>query len=372
PPRLRGINKVDLGNERSVSGMWPVFDTMKEKGASNLIIFDDGSYTTNGNPVIRATTLGTLQDVLYAMADNQMIIDIDDIANNDKVMLMTPTAWVGPLDVFQVSRSEAGVTLKVDSGVIHYLPNMHGDLDIQGTNVYIGPRAAFLRLKGYSEKDVETDIAAASRKRSDIIMNLMAPMRIGYDGLEYSINHQVVGDEAALARSLVEVRGISKVAFENIVDRLSPNTGFDVYMSKEANVMNSQLNDIDSYGNEIPPGEESVLPQIGEKNFNAVQQAVGTGDKSIVESTIISEFINDPNMMETISTYLPIIKEAIDKLGRTIFLVRLNVNSLSDSVEPEYLSNLTTSLRNTYKMLGDSYMKLEGISSLPPVREGEL
>lgn len=371
PPRMRGVNTVDLGNEKSVSGMWPVFDQMKEKGASNLVIFDDGSYTTHPNPVIRATSLGTLQDILYAMADNQMIIDIDDLANNDKVMLITPTAWIGPLDIYQIYRSEAGVTLKVCDGIIHYLPNMHGDLDIQGKNVYVGPRTAFLKLSGYSSKDVETDPVAASRKRNDIILNLMAPVRIGYDGLEYSINHQVVGDEAALARSLVEGTGISKVAFENIVDRLSPNTGIDVYMSKEANIMNNQLNDIDSYGDEIAPGEDSVLPQVGEKSFSAVQSAVGTGDKSIVESTIISEFINDPNMMETISTYLPVIKESLDKIGRTIFLVRLNVNNLSDSIEPEYLSNLMISLRNTYKMLGDSYMKLEGISSLPPVEEGE-
>lgn len=371
PPRMRGTNAVDLGNEKSVSGMYPVFEQMREKGASNLVIFDDGSYTTHPNPVIRATTLGTMQDILYAMADNQMVVDIDDIINSDKVMMITPTAWVGPLDIHQIYRSEAGVTLKVCDGIIHYLPNMHGDLDIQGKNIYVGPRTAFLRLKGYSSKDVETDPVAASRKRNDIIMNLMAPMKIGYDGLEYSINHQVVGDEAALARSLVEARGISKVAFENIVDKLTPNTGIEVYMSKEANIMNNQLNDIDSYGDEIPPGEDNVLPQEGDKNFNAVQTAVGTGDKSIVESTIIAEFINDPNMMETVSTYLPIIKEALDKLGRTIFLVRLNVNNLSDSIEPEYLSNLMISLRNTYKMLGDSYMKLEGISSLPPVEEGE-
>lgn len=371
PPRMRGINEVNLGNERSVSGMWPLVDSMTQKGASNLIIFDDGSYSTNSNPVIRATTLGTLQDILYSMADNQMIIDIDDVINNDKVMLITPTAWIGPLDIYQVYRSEAGVTLKVCNGTIHYLPHMHGDLDIKGKDIYIGPRAAFLRLKGYSTKDVETDPLAASRKRNDIILNLMAPMNIGYDGLEYSINHQVVGDEAALARSLVEARGISKVAFENIVESLRPNNAVQFYLSKEANIMNNQLNDIDSYGNQIPPGEESVLPGPGDQGFDSVQTAIGTGDKSIVESTIISEFINDPNMMETISTYLPIIKEALDKLGRTIFLVRLNVNNLSDSIEPEYLSNLMISLRNTYKMLGDSYMKLEGISSLPPVEEGE-
>ena len=116
-----------------------------------------------------------------------------------------------------------------------------------------------------------------------------------------------------------------------------------------------------SQGVNVPPQEE-LLPNV-QPDFKAIQGATMTGDKSAIEATIIAEFVNDPDMFETLGTYLPVIREAVDRMGRSIFLLRLNINNMANAVDPTYLSGIMTGLRNSYRNLGDSYLKLSQLSA---------
>lgn len=358
------------------------------------IIFEDGSYACGVCPVIRATTLGKMDDILLELATMGLFKKAEElITSGERVMLITKNGWLGPLYIqLPIKRTEAGTTICArmwdgDEVTIHQSPNIHGDYSVVGRDIYVNSNAIFFIMGGNVSESVETDPAVASVKRSHMFTNHMAPVRIGFDGVEYSLNGKPVGSEVNLARELIERKGLSKQAFDQFVKKANVYKKVDIYMSKEAamgagpdyqtlppNLPGSQL---------TPPHDnEPAIPQAGKgyeniqngynPNFQTIESSLNTGDKSIIESTIISEFINDPNMLETIGTYLPVIKEAVDKLGRSIFLVRLNINNLSSSIEPEYLSNLMSSLRNTYKMLGDTFIRLDSLTNAPIVEESEL
>ena len=50
-------------------------------------------------------------------------------------------------------------------------------------------------------------------------------------------------------------------------------------------------------------------------------------------------------------------------MGRSILLSRLNINNMANAVDPAYLSGIMTGLRNSYRNLGDSYLKLSQLSA---------
>lgn len=377
------MGSVKVGANRTVGKQLP-------------IIFEDGTHACGGDPVIRATALGKMEDVILHLAAQGLFHKLEEAPTSfSRFMLVTKNGWMGPYetDGRPVVRSATGLTIQLrapdgDHLSIHQSPNIHGDLTIKGRDVYVNESAVLLKLGNYVNSETEIDVAAASIKRSHMIVNLLAPVRIGYDGVEYSVNGKTVGQEADIARELVERKGLSKQAFEMFITKVQETKSLDIYMSKEAAMgagPDYQSLPPNMPGSQMTPPHDNdpAVPSVSKGYQNSgvngygstmqnIKASLGTGDKSIVESTIISEFINDPNMFETIGTYLPVIKESVDKLGRSIFLVRLNINNLSASIEPEYLSNLMSSLRNTYKMLGDTYMRLDTLTNTSMVEEGEL
>ena len=149
---------------------------------------------------------------------------------------------------------------------------------------------------------------------------------------------------------LIISQGIAKQAALGFIKSAKERKVVTVYLSKKASDMGAvSPGDIPEYG-------QYPAPESGELfDRQAIQQSTMTLDPGIVESTIISQFLQDPSMIDTISSYLPAIKNSLDKIGRSLLLLRLN----SGADVPDDVSNLITSLRNTYKMLGDNCIKLE-------------
>ena len=92
-----------------------------------------------------------------------------------------------------------------------------------------------------------------------------------------------------------------------------------------------------------------------------VNQAIQTNDAEIVETTIISELLNVTEMRGYISEYLPDIKNSLDKLGRALFLCRLRMDQLASAHSAAEVFSFVANLRNTYRNLGDTYIKLENM-----------
>ena len=89
--------------------------------------------------------------------------------------------------------------------------------------------------------------------------------------------------------------------------------------------------------------------------------ALTTNDPEVVEATIIAELLQVEDMHTYIGEYLPDIKNSVDKLGRALFLCRMKSDKLSENHAAAEVSTFVANLRNTYRMLGDTYLKLENM-----------
>jgi len=227
-----------------------------------------------------------------------------------------------------------------------------GDLFCDAENIYLPAHASIVELGHCIDSDVEISVTSAMNKEELKTLGLLESQMVirGHDNGFFSINGRELGDEAELAKMLIISQGIAKQAALGFIKSAKERKVVTVYLSKKASDMGAvSPGDIPEYGQYPAPESGEIFDR------QAIQQSTMTLDPGIVESTIISQFLQDPSMIDTISSYLPAIKNSLDKIGRSLLLLRLN----SGADVPDDVSNLITSLRNTYKMLGDNCIKLE-------------
>ena len=185
-----------------------------------------------------------------------------------------------------------------------------------------------------------------------------------YHNGEFAIDGRLVGGRGPAAKVLVETLKLQPTDSERLLKSAQENQKVEMHMSKEA-AEATQVTPVVEYGQKLPP-ERQISGNNRERSLgmeDRVRTAAKTRDKSVIEASIISELLNDPDMFGTVSEYLPDIGQAVDRLGRTLFLARVNSNKLSDAMDPEALSNMLTNLRSAYANLGESYVKLEQIAA---------
>jgi len=61
---------------------------------------------------------------------------------------------------------------------------------------------------------------------------------------------------------------------------------------------------------------------------------------------------------DVVLEYLPDISTAIDRLGRILFVFRLNIKQLTVTRPSSQVANLIQAMRASYRNLGDSYLNL--------------
>lgn len=371
PPKVRSLSElVDNSLEVRKIGFAPRLDINSTTNLrSKVLIFEDGTYTNfSANPVIKATSTSSLATSLALMADAGKVHDIKDISPTlcgcpIRGFVVTDRGWIGPMSIYKKSVNMLGITYHVggmDGRVthLHVSDNLHGSVVLQGNDIFLRSSAAFVEAEP-CESEVETSVTTASMKRNAFLMSNMQPVSLKRDGMDYFLNGALVGQEIDLVRRLAEEERIEANIVNSLVKQATHNTHTVFWLSKEAAVNTMDA----SYTTGVtPPAQEQMFDNV-QPDFNKIQEAAGVNDRSVLEATIISEFVNDPDMFETLGSYLPIIKEAIDKLGRSIFLLRLNINNMSSMVDTSYLSGVMITLRNTYRNLGDSYLKLSQLST---------
>lgn len=378
-PYIRSIpDMIDNSMAINRPAFVPVMTATPTKNqGSKVIIFEDGTYiNADMNPVIKATSIANLDEIMLSLTDQGKLLDIYEVApdltgKHARGFLITPSGWLGPLAVYKRSQNEYGVTLHV-SGTegkithIHVSRNMAGDLLVSGNDIFVNGNAAFL-LADISDAEVETSVGTASIKRSTLLNRTMQPIRMSYDGAEFFVNNQPVGGIVNFVKRLAEGERFTKEATELLVKRAMTEKAVTVWASRGMDkAAGTNITDPNYVKGFTPPYDDQTLPQSSQEpkiDFNKIDQAAGTGDRGILESTILAEFVNDPDMFETIGNYLPCIRDSVDKIGRSIFLLRLNINAMSETVDPVYLSGTMMSLRNSYRNLGDSFLKLKQLAS---------
>lgn len=323
-----------------------------------IAITEYGDWITQQETVVRPNPIdiSEVASELYGLAK---IGQIGDLENGDTFAVITPKGMVGPYRADNVTHmssmsivqaSEVGgdyrrITITASSA-------FKGDIFVDTSNMYLPLVATVIELDKNINQDVEISITAACNREELKNLSLLESQMVirGHDNGFFSINGRSVGNEADLVRALLVGEGIAKEAALGFVKSAKERKSVTVYLSKKASDMDAiQPGDIPEYGQAPVPGSTELF------DGSNVDQAAQTMDPGVVEATIMTQFLQDPSMVETISSYLPVIQEAIDKLGRAILLLRIN----SEADLPDDIASLITALRNTYRQLGDNSLKLE-------------
>ena len=339
-----------------------------------LFIMENGDYAYTDKAVIKANPRDYIEAVKNVV-DSGSYMDIDNIDPGmdafTKIMLVTAEGCAGPFTVdSKTTNTETGTTIQVSKAgceqqTIHVLPNMKGNVAIEGKDIYVSPSAKAIKLKKDCRCDIEMDLNTAVTKSESVGEILKEAMTINYDGIEYAVDGHTVGNEVALAEELAVNQGLSKEATEHFIKKAKEESKVKLQLTKQA-AKEAVPTPIPDYGQEVPEDRQSINESKKKQSLrvaDSIKKSMGTRDRNAIEQTIISEFLQDPNMYETIDSYLPEVNDSVDRLGRAILLLRINSDQISDDMESEDLSNMMTSLRNTFKMLGDNAIKLGHLTS---------
>lgn len=250
-------------------------------------------------------------------------------------------------------------------------PGMHGLMHVQqledgSKNIYLN--ASCKAYTGFSSAfggTFERSLSSAMVRHEHRTMTVLPEYHtMTYHNGEFAIDGRLVGGRGPTAKVLVETLKLQPGDSERLLKSAQENTKVEMHMSKEA-AEATQVTPVVEYGHKLSP-ERQISGNNRERSLgmeDRVRAAAKTKDKSVIEASIISELLNDPDMFGTVSEYLPDIGQAVDRLGRTLFLARVNSNKLSESMDPEALSGMLTNLRSAYANLGESYVKLEQIAA---------
>jgi hypothetical protein len=374
---LQSISSVDQGLEFDIvmkngetreglvmrrSSILPQMALLLSRSASaNFILFSNGDYTTKANVIGVAQGTNT-NNVFKSIFQYSPPITASQLVDGDKAMLLTPDLeFVG---AFRINRTEShslGITIKgynlvsQESVVMHAYKNCKQISAPNRSEIYIPSDAVFVRLNDDLDYELEVNInSAQARLELNSLVTLGGMSTIGYDGVEFSYNGSRVGNIPSLLTVLITTEGLPPKQAEEFIKRAQETRTCRFYISKKADFEPAE---IPQYGN-IPP-EQPNSQGLGERQIGNMQEASETGDMETTGAMILSELLQVPSMDEYITEYLPEIKGAIDKLGRILFLARINMSKMFTGENASDIFSFLASLRNVYRLLGDNYIKLE-------------
>lgn len=342
---------------------------LKNKGSPDSIvaIFSNGDYTISQQLV----AVGEGRDGKKALQDyfsTSSAITPNELTNQDRhfALLSPELELIGIYNYPTVDKTAYGVTVQASSSLedtskpvtINAYKNCTTINCQDRNNIFIPINTVVVRLgKKVFGDEFETNINSAAARLELATMSVLgSAVNIGFDGVEFLVNKSPVGNEANLMKILVIEEGIAPNQAESFVKQAREQKYVKVYLSKKAD---AEQDIIPSYG-ATPPSQQSGFG-INDDFTNAISSATKTNDAEVVESTIISELLQVADMKGYIAEYLPEIKNSIDKLGRALFLCRLKMDQLALDHTASEVFSFIANIRNTYRMLGDTYLKLENM-----------
>ena len=308
------------------------------------------------------------KDVLTSLFDfNPPVLPRDVETGDTFAILTTNSELIGIFRADALTINNMGVEIRANSvgdyksfDIFAYR-NFGGaysfDIHKKDSSLYIPYNSLVLKLGNNITSTLETNVNSASKKReiNEAGAFLGSQINLGFDGVEFIANNKPLGSEAKAMEMLVVREHIDPDLARTFVKQAKENRFTRIYLSKAASDMGATPAEIPQYGN--MPTEAAPVGLNG-SFVNNVQTAMKTNDAQTVETTIISELLQTPDMFELISEYLPDIEECIDKLGRILLLSRVNIEKLSDNNDADGVFAFLAQLKATYRMLGDNLTKL--------------
>lgn len=295
-----------------------------------------------------------------------------DISIGDYGLIFTGTGFYGPFKAQDVVKSNGWTTIDTPSHRVMIHPSIKSMGYSKGTDMILNDSAMFYPAVPGCDL-METDIGVAEVK-VNADMERMLPYSSSLmhrDGV-YAVDGKEVGGKPQIVEHLLKHWEIDVPSVETFVKRAEESTKVIVKMAA-----------VRDGGRASPGSGTKVQPhyqhgdQPGSDDMqltgNARQRAIGmsnsskavkdVSDREVMEATIISEMLQNPDLAGSIREYLPEIRTAVDRLGRSLFLMRINTDKLNDSVDAEALNNLFTATRNAYRILGENCVTLENLSN---------
>lgn len=350
---------------------------------SNLAIFSNGDYAIASKFITVGDNLDR-KEVLKTLFEFSPPILLKDVESSDRIVIVLNSGeFLGPIYVNRVSLTSYGVELKGSSYQGGYgAVSICGYRNIAGvkvhntgsstTEIYLPANSIVIRLKNDLTIDLERNVNAACTKRMlNEIQYLGDEMNLGYDGVEFIINGKTAGAEPDVMKRLIMQECIDPEDAMKFVKQAKEVKFVKIYMTKRAGFTNSGMGDgeIPNYGEEdltgIDPKDVTMngAYKPGGNFVNNIQESLNAGDAQITEATIISELLQSPDMFELINEYLPEIEEAIDKLGRVLFMARVHISRLAEANDADQVYAFLASLKTIYRLLGDNFIKLRELAA---------
>lgn len=313
------------------------------------------------------TTKSIIKDII-SEEDN---ISISQITIGDSFALFTlDYELIGVFSANNVNHASYGTSVRAYNKITHTTTVISAFRNVTtissgpGKDLFVPFHTLCIKLNNPLSDSLETNVNSVMRKLDFITkQTLGVSAELGYDGVNYSYNGSPLSNHVDVIKVLVLKEGISPDSAESFVKKAQANGRVKFYMSKLA-----QFDGPEFYPKgETPSNQYNPLDLQGSDFAGAVQLAVQTQDSETVESAIISELLQTQDMAEHILEYLPDIENAIDKLGRTLFLIRINIGKIGERYEANELLGFVSNLRSVYRLLGENYLKLSQLAQPEPL-----
>lgn len=339
----------------------------KSTSRPQFIIFDNGDYAIDREVVI----VGERKEghnVIRHLLNNRPPIVLKNVNRDDTVAIFDDNLCLtGVYRIDRVSQTYTGCEVEAYDLINNSRTCIQGvrgyEKQAVGTDreIFLSMTVPVVVLSS-RVSDLEKSVTAASVRREMMERAMLAAsMNLSHDGVEFSINGSPIGKEAQIMERLVVTEGLDPEVAERFVKRATEEKRVIIFLSKQAS--DYAPGEIPQFGvnppkqiNPLGKGQD-FLPDYNLKN------GIATGDPQTIESVVLSELLQAPDLKEHVLEYLPDIEEAIDKLGRILFLARLHINRLSDGFEADQVFEMLASLKTVYSQLGNNFIKLENLAN---------
>lgn len=341
----------------------------KYSNVKNLAIFTNGDYATAKSFVAVGDTPDR-KEVLKRLFEYSPPVLLRDLGVGDKFVITTNSGlFLGPFEASKVILNSNGVEVRVSySGNIDSIcgyRNFMGEAELDHGTLYIPSNTIVIPLGQDVTFELDRSVnSAAKRRQFETLKMLGDELNLGYDGVEFIVNGKTAGLEVDVMKRLVITEGIDPEQAMSFVKQAQQTKFTKIYLTKRAESSDYSPAEIPSYG-QVPTDSPDLKPN-GAYNPNlvgGVQKSLPLQDGQVTESVIISELLQCPDMFEQITEYLPDIEEAVDKLGRILFMSRIHINKLGETTDTESVFAFLAQLKAVYRMLGDNLIKLQELVS---------
>jgi len=331
----------------------------------SLALFASGDYAKSDRFIAAGDSVDrtkVLED-LFQVAPPKLLKDLE--RGSKFIVFTTGGQYLGPFHADSVVQNNMGVEVGCyDRGIkkICGYRNYTQETNRVSDTLFIPYNAIIICLGANRSCDLERSAFDASRKKEICATQFLgAELNLRYDGVEFSANGQALGVKSAAMKYLVEGESLSPDLAENFIKQAEQVKSVKIFMSKLAASTDANPTEIPNSGNPAPTSAGDVARNGA--FMPAVQGAAQLGDGQVLEATVISQLLQTPDLFEFIGEYLPELSETVDKLGRVLFLSRIKLGQLSESLDPDSVFALISQIKNVYKQLGDTVEKLKGISA---------